>query len=128
MEVRLYFIIHFSQNLFDIGFSYKGCNFTPVVKAERRVNIGKLFCMCNAKNDYGTIEFIPTHCSGENFSLATYNPGERTYFWTLRELRYWQIYAGYLTVLEHVVFKFHASVCVCRDIEHAGSLENTKEA
>ena len=49
MEVRLYFIIHFSKNLFDIGFSYKGCNFTPVVKAECRFIIGKLFCMSNAK-------------------------------------------------------------------------------
>ena len=29
--------------------SYKGCNFTPVVKAACRVNIGKLFCMCNVK-------------------------------------------------------------------------------
>ena len=30
--------------------------------------------------------------------LATYNPGVRAYCWTLRKLRYWQSYAGYLTV------------------------------
>ena len=41
--------MEFSPNLFDVGFSYKGSDFTPVVKAECRVNIGKLFCMCNAK-------------------------------------------------------------------------------
>ena len=49
VEIRLYFRMDFSQNLFDIRFSYKGCNFTPVVKAECRVNIGKLLCMYNAK-------------------------------------------------------------------------------
>ena len=45
----MYFRMDFSQNLFDIGFSYKDCNFTPVVKAKCRVNIGKLLCMYNAK-------------------------------------------------------------------------------
>ena len=49
VQVRLYFRMDFSQNLFDVGFSYKGCNFTPVVKAACRVNIGKLFCMCKRK-------------------------------------------------------------------------------
>ena len=69
----------FLQNLFDIGFSCKGCNFTPVVRAACRVNKGKLFCMCNVKkkNDCSTTELLLAHCSDENFPLATYHPGVR---------------------------------------------------
>ena len=67
-------------------------------------------CKKMQKNDYGTTEFIPAHRSGGNFPLATYNPGVRAYFWTLRKLRYSQIYAGYLTVREHLVFKFHSKL------------------